>query len=302
MKPETLSFYQAAVTRAVQRIVETPDDALDLDALAKEAALSSYHFHRIFRGMLGETPLGMHRRLRLERAAARLLDTDEPVTTIAFEAGYETHESFTRAFRKAYGDPPLEFRKHATERPECSRPIGALPAASRVHFGKPLNTIHFLEEQHQMDVTIEELDPIRIATARHVGPYSGISQAFMRLGQLGGPAGLFGPTTMMLAIYHDDPDNKPPEELESFACASVSSDTKIPEGLGEATIPGGRYAKVTHVGPYSGLGDKWNAFMGQWLPKSGNRLGEGTVFEVYRNTPQTTPPAELCTDLYLPLA
>ena len=302
MKPETLSFYQQAVARAVRRILQTPDDALDLQALARDAALSRYHFHRVFRGMIGETPLGMHRRLRLERAAARLLETDEPVTAIAFEAGYETHESFTRAFRKAYGDAPLEFRKRTRERPQCSRPIGALPAASRVHYGKPANTIHFLEEQHTMDVTIEELGPIRIATARHVGPYPGISQAFMRLGQLGGPAGLFGPDTMMLAIYHDDPDSTPPEELESFACASVSKEAKIPEGLGEATIPAGRYARATHIGPYTGLGDKWNAFMGQWLPKSGNRLGEGTVFEVYRNDPQTTPPAELHTDLFLPLA
>lgn len=118
MKPKTQSFYQAAVTRAVQRIVETPDDALDLDALAKEAALSSYHFHRIFRGMLGETPLGMHRRLRLERAAARLLDTDEPVTTIAFEAGYETHESFTRPWR-----PPMQVPCALAWTPALSPPL-----------------------------------------------------------------------------------------------------------------------------------------------------------------------------------
>ncbi len=69
MKTDTRTFYEAAVERAALRITGGLDEALDLEALAKEAALSPFHFHRIFKGMLGETPLEMHRRLRLERAA-----------------------------------------------------------------------------------------------------------------------------------------------------------------------------------------------------------------------------------------
>ena len=66
MKPATRSFYQAAVERAVHRVIRTLDGALDLASLASEAALSPFHFHRVFRGMIGETPLELHRRLRLE--------------------------------------------------------------------------------------------------------------------------------------------------------------------------------------------------------------------------------------------
>jgi len=73
VKTETRSFYEAAVERTVRRISRMLDEALNLDSLAREAALSPFHFHRIFRGMLGETPLEMHRRLRLERAASQLL-------------------------------------------------------------------------------------------------------------------------------------------------------------------------------------------------------------------------------------
>ena len=100
MKPDTKSFYVAAVRRAIDRIVSSLDDALDLQSLAREAALSPFHFHRVFRGMVGETPLELHRRLRMERAADRLLGGGETVTAVAFDAGYETHEAFTRAFRR----------------------------------------------------------------------------------------------------------------------------------------------------------------------------------------------------------
>src|SRR5688500_14333792 len=110
MKPETRSFYEVAVESAALRVTADLDHALDLQALARKAALSPFHFHRVFRGMLGETPLELHRRLRLERAAFRLAHDDSPVTHIALEAGYETHESFTRAFRAAYGRSPSEFR------------------------------------------------------------------------------------------------------------------------------------------------------------------------------------------------
>jgi AraC family transcriptional regulator len=69
MKPITRSFYEMAVQKAVELVVANLDQALDLGALAREAALSPFHFHRVFRGLTGETPLELHRRLRMERAA-----------------------------------------------------------------------------------------------------------------------------------------------------------------------------------------------------------------------------------------
>ena len=72
VKPTTRSFYAEAVQRAIESIVGHLDDALDLDALSRDACLSPFHFHRVFRGMVGETPLEMARRLRLERAVGCL--------------------------------------------------------------------------------------------------------------------------------------------------------------------------------------------------------------------------------------
>jgi len=64
-------LYEEAVSRAVSYVASQLDEALDLVRLARGAALSPFHFHRVFRGMVGETPLELHRGLRMERAAWR---------------------------------------------------------------------------------------------------------------------------------------------------------------------------------------------------------------------------------------
>ena len=304
MRTETRSFYEAAVLRAVARITASLDEALDLGELARGAELSPFHFHRIFRGMVGETPLEMHRRLRLERAASQLLDSTKSVTAIAFDAGYDTHEAFTRAFRDAYGSSPTAFRLSAEEREGCVRRTQiTLAARSSIHFSSSINVqeVRFAKGESTMNVTVEEMPSLRVATVHHVGPYNRISEAFQRLGDIAGPAGLLRPNAMMLAIYFDDPETTPAEQLRSDAGVTVADDAHLPAEVVEKRLPSGRYARATHIGPYATLGDTWARMMGEWLPSSGNRVGKGPTYEVYRNTPANTPPEQLRTDLYIPI-
>lgn len=307
MKENTLLFYEQVVQTALLRIVRSMDDALDLTELAHGAALSPLHFHRIFRGMLGETPLELHRRLRLERAAWRLSTGRERVTTIAFEAGYETHEAFTRAFRDAYGASPREFRERARTPPRSGDPIRAceLAAACGVHFRDPPDPelrCTLQPGEHTMKVDIETLPERRVAAVAHVGPYDKISAAFARLGEIAERAGLLShPGLAMVAVYQDDPESKPEAELRSEAGLVVPDGIALPSELHELRLTAGRYARTTHLGPYAGLGDAWQNFCGPWLAHSGHRAGTGPSFELYRNTPMNAQPSELVTDLYMPI-
>jgi AraC family transcriptional regulator len=304
MKPGTRSFYQSAVERAVERVTSSLDAALNLEDLAQGAALSPFHFHRIFRGMLGETPLQLHRRLRLERAAWMLIEGDAAVTTIAFDAGYDTHEAFTRAFRTHFGRSPTEFRSAAPDSLTACTSI-RLPTRSGIHFdpdpaAKVL--ILFPTGELKMDIQIEKLPEMHVAAVRHVGPYKAIGAAFQKLTQLAFPAGLFGPQTFVMGIYHDDPETTPETELRADAAISISAGAKLPEGLTAHQIPAGRYARLSHIGSYEGLPNAWGRLMGEWLPQSGERVREGAPLEIYRNDPSRTAPEELHTDLCIPLA
>ncbi len=104
MKSSTRSDYAGRVLRVLTHIQEHLDAPLVLSDLAALAHFSPFHFHRVFRGMVGESVLQHVRRLRLERAAMQLKTTADSVTSIALDAGYEAHEAFTRAFRSMLMD------------------------------------------------------------------------------------------------------------------------------------------------------------------------------------------------------
>lgn len=154
-----------------------------------------------------------------------------------------------------------------------------------------------------MKVEIARHPELRVAAVRHIGPYIQISDAFARLGELAAPARLFEqPGAMMVALFHDDPETTPPDQLRSDAAVVVGEDVRLPGGLTEQRIPAGEYASTIHVGPYEQLGDTWARLMGEWLPASGRRLGRGVSYEVYHNTPMDTPREQLRTEIRLPLA
>ena len=73
------------------------------DALAARLHLSRFHFDRLVSAAAGEPPGALRRRVLLERAAYRLITTDHDVLAVAVEAGYASHEAFTRAFARAFG-------------------------------------------------------------------------------------------------------------------------------------------------------------------------------------------------------
>lgn len=85
-------------------------EPLSLARVAREAALSPFHFHRLFRSAFGETPSAYVRRRRLERARETLLSTDKPVTEVCLEAGFSSLGSFSTLFRARFGASPRQLR------------------------------------------------------------------------------------------------------------------------------------------------------------------------------------------------
>ena len=98
------------ITMAVRRIEAEADEQLGLNALAQEAAMSPYHFLRTFRQVTGMTPHQYVLHARLLRAAQRLRAGADPVSAIAFEAGFNDLATFNRRFRRLIGVTPSVFR------------------------------------------------------------------------------------------------------------------------------------------------------------------------------------------------
>jgi AraC family transcriptional regulator len=103
------------ITMAVRRIEAQADEHLGLSALAREAAMSPYHFLRTFRLVTGMTPHQYVLHTRLHRAARRLRASVDPVSMIAFEAGFNDLATFNRRFRRLIGMTPSAFRAAGTQ-------------------------------------------------------------------------------------------------------------------------------------------------------------------------------------------
>ena len=279
-------------------IQERLDGPLDLEALAVRACLSPYHFHRVFTGLVGETLMAHIRRLRLERAAGRLKLGRRPVIEIALEAGYETHEAFSRAFKASFGRSPSAFRAR-------SGAPANLPAQSGIHYREARALRDFKTIRHSpttMSVTIKRLDPIRVAFMRHVGPYDQVGATWEKFCTFLGQEGLLGGDNRFIGVCHDDPEVTPPDKLRYDACVSVDANFQPAGELGVQVIAGGEYAVLTHHGPYAKLGGSYHRLVGLWLPRSGREMAASPCFEEYLNSPENTEPEDLITDLYLPLA
>ena len=291
MKTSTARDYHERILRTLAHIQAHLDDALELDELARVACFSPYHFHRIFRGLVGE-PVQEHvRRLRLERAAQRLKLQDEAVTGVALDAGYESHEAFTRAFHPMFGMSPSQFRAAHQDAPD---------SPSGVHYDDA-SGYHPPDYGAPPAVEIKTLPPQRVVYLRHTGPYDQVGATWGKLSAWAGRRGLFGPATRMLGVSYDDPQITPPEKLRYDAALTVDRPVQ-PEGeFGVMELAGGEYATLLHKGPYETIGRSYQALVGGWLPQSGRELRDAPCFEVYLNSPQNTRPEELLTLIHAPV-
>ncbi|MCP4550213.1 MAG: AraC family transcriptional regulator [bacterium] len=299
MKDDTLRIYRNRISAVLTHILQYLDRPLSLEALAVVAMFSPFHFHRVFKGQVGESVMDLVRRLKLERAGQTLIDSDRQIVSIALEAGYESHESFSRAFRTAFGESPSRFR-------EIRKAVPPLPAPSGVHYsadGRLVGFVPISQRSSIMEGKILKLEQRRIFCLRHVGPYPEIGPAF---GQLYQQALAQNPELMKsewLAIFHDDPENTAPEKLRSDACVVIPEgvELKCEDGYRMDTIEAGSYATTRHIGSYMNLGRTWQEFVGTWIPAQGQKVRNGYCFEIYINDCQTTPEEQLITDLYEPV-
>ena len=274
--------YEERLNRVTSFIYDHLDDDIDLDRLAAVACLSPFHWHRVYHALHGETLAVTVKRLRLHRAAGFLAQTAMPIGEIATRSRYASVSSFTRAFSEAYGMPPAEYRQNGTH----ARFRASAAEASPEAFGLAIKTV----------------PAVAAVGVDHVGYYMQIGRAFDQLYAWLGARALLRPGMRSLAVYFDDPFAVDEERLRSRACVVDAEPCVLEPPLRSTEIRGGRYAVLRHQGPYATMRAAYQWLYGTWLPRSGEEAADAPIFEEYLNSPRDTAPADLLTDICLPLA
>lgn len=264
------------------------DGDLGLPALAHRAGLSPAHFHRAFTTAVGETPRALVERLRLERAAFRLLLHDDTVLAIALDCGYTNHETFTRAFRRRFGVPPEVYRHR--DRRRAAAQLEAARRGSGAPGGCALSSS-----------SVVRLRSLHLASIRHHGPYDTVPQAiFDRLQAWATRHGVPGPWVWM-GIGHDAPGMTPPQRIR-FDAALVMPGPMEPEGaVFHQELAGGEFVMTTHAGGLDTLPAAYEVILARAVTLPRHRPAGLPAVEVYRTD---RFPADLHlahTDIYLPV-
>ncbi|MDY7106667.1 MAG: GyrI-like domain-containing protein [Actinomycetota bacterium] len=269
----------------IEARLDDPDLAL-ADA-AREAGLSRWHFQRIFKALTGDTLKTYIRSRRLARSLERLVCTDMRIIDIAILAGFETQESYTRAFRKAFEMTPYQFRKLGRKNlflrkvefsPDYLRHINANLTLEPEIVEQPAMTLvgmrtRFFSVDSEKNNIGEQLPPLWEAFLERMDEIDHT---------VAGPA--YG------VVRQESPDS---DRLVYDAAIEASAVDALPEGMVRLDVPATTYARFTHTGPAKDIDLTVNYVYSTWLTRSGLRHTYGADLEIYGDEYYPTDPASV---------
>ncbi|QGM45005.1 AraC family transcriptional regulator [Methylocystis heyeri] len=279
--------YGERFARVLDHIERCLGEELSVERLSREANFSKFHFHRQFSAYVGVSVSRYVQILRLRRASRRLVfEPDAKIIDIAFEAGFETPESFSRAFKREYGQTPSQFRSAPAWKPW------------RETYQFPIS-----ERRRNMDVRIVDFAQTRVAALQHRGPPELVNDSARIFIEWRKESGLSPKNaSKTFGVIYDNPDTTEPQAFRFDICGEVDADVPAnPQGVVTKLIPGGRCAVARHLGSHDRIGESAYYLYREWLPGSGEELRDFPLFFHYLNLVSETPEHELITDVYLPL-
>lgn len=276
--------------------------------LAEQAAMSRYHFHRLFHAHFGLTVSGYLTWRRLQHASRRLVQTSAPVLDIALGVGFGSAQALAKAMQRELGLTPTQVRTG------CPAPWSEWFARQRIPEA-PLSPQDARSMLRPRWTAIPDLVALTASGWGMRDGYMGAAarQAFGELVPALEAAQLMTRVTRCIGFLTEAPRGPNDPDCQMLTGALFGYDPSNGRGspgrpliqlrgtLQWWPLPGGRYAVFTHVGPYSGLYDLWTAIYRHWVPATGQRLRDAPGFDLYLDDPRCTPPERLRTALYLPV-
>jgi AraC family transcriptional regulator len=255
-----------AIRKALWYIESHSAGPLTLGGIAEASGLSRFHLARVFADATGHSVFAYLRGRRLAEAARRLADGAPDILSVALEAGYGSHEAFTRAFRDVLGLTPEELR--------ARRNLDNLPLMEAISMSN-LPTVDLAPP------TFHDIGPMLVAGLRQYYAYEargGIPAQWQRFNQhFGHIPDMAGSSAygICTAAAPDDQDG-----FDYTSCVAVRSLDELPEGFVGQRFPARRYAVFRHGDHVSKIGATCAAIFGDWLPQSGRKVAEGPLMMI----------------------
>ncbi|MGM0906630.1 MAG: AraC family transcriptional regulator [Pseudomonadota bacterium] len=287
-----MSNYQGRFEKVISHIEANLDADLDIDTLCKIAHLSKYHFHRQCSAFMGMSVIKLVRLLRLKRAAYQLAYRDhERVLDIALANGYESHEAFSRVFKKHFNQNPSKFRKAANWNPWHSKYEPILKLRKNI-----------MNNGTKFNVDVKAFPETLIAVMEHRGSPSLLGSSLQKFIEWRKLNHLPPSKSKTFNLVYDDPNVTAPDDYRLDIACSVDKPVAANDyGIVNKVIPAGRCAVVRHIGSDDSIGVIVSFLYTQWLPKFEVEVRDFPIYFERVSFFPDVPENEMITDIYLPI-
>jgi AraC family transcriptional regulator len=268
-------LYLRQIQEGIDFIEAHLESDIELVDVARAAGMSQWHFQRIFKALTSETLKTYIRSRRFARALEQLTSTGLSVLDIALAAGYETQESFTRAFKDCFRLTPSQYRKMGN-RSLFVRKI-RIDDSYLAHIHSNVSLAPRIELQSAMHMVGMPTDYYGIDSeknnlGRKLPPLWG--QFLPRLREIENAV----PGTCYGVVVPAGPDT---EELRYLACTEVRGPGAVPAGMVAMELPASTYARFTHRGAAQNIDATVNYIYSSWLLSGGHSHTLGPDLEIY---------------------
>jgi AraC family transcriptional regulator len=243
--------------------------------VAKAGGISQWHFQRIFKALTNETLKTYIRSRRLANSLDKLLTTNTRIIDIAMSAGFDSQESFTRAFKKVFDMTPHEYRKVGEKSLFLKKIQFDTEYLQHINGGVSLEP-EILTLNKMLLVGLKtcfySVDSEKNNIAEKLPP---LWEAFLsRMGEIENTI-----PGMCYGVVQQTEANT--DLLEYYAAIAVSDINTLPQNMVSIEIPSCTYAKFTHKGEVKNIDNTVNYAYSSWLLKSGMRHTYGADLEFY---------------------
>ncbi|MFC6331011.1 effector binding domain-containing protein [Paenibacillus septentrionalis] len=285
----------STIQTVLDYIEDNMEACLDSDTLAEIGFLSKSHFFKLFTLHTGYTPMNCVLRRKLQYAAKRIIACKEKIADIAFQFGFESHDVFSRAFKRVYGITPESYRKRGYTLHEMKKVV----VDNKNEGGKEKVDVQIVERPSMCFLGVERQIGHRDGEATIAHVWEQYFQNYQHL--FGNVINRVKPeedAEYALAVF--DHDGK----LSYFVGFEVEDLENTPAGAVGRKVPALTYAKATHVGlPAETLGQTLDYVYGEWFANNVYRTAHlcdspYSVIEYYDRRCSLTPPEM---DIYVPI-
>ena len=278
-------------------------DELSLETISKVAFFSPFHFHRIFKAIIGETLKMYIGRRRIEKAVALLFHKNNlSITEVSLLVGFNSHASFSRAFKKFYGVSPLEFRKQNPNKFSKICHVESKKGQENLLFEKYICNITNHLNWIKMNATIEikEITELHFASITHIGVV-GIESTFEKLIKWAIPKGFMAnPDNKLARIFHDSFKITAPNKVRMSISMLTDSSFKTEGELHKTTIKKGKCIVSRFEIIPTDFEKSWSALF-VWMHDNGYKKRDENPFEIYHNDFRQHPEKKCLVDFYIPI-